>query len=237
MFNSRYSDVLTVILVVVIIAIIGLLGFWAYDVYSRNSTINDAMGAINEFENQINNNNNNNNTNNEINNNVNNVVPPTENVVKPDVGGIMNPNTTNTTTPGGSTATLYNGFVMAGYIEIPKTGIKYPVLEEVTKKSIETSVAILYGPGLNKVGNTTIVGHNYRNGLFFSDNKKISAGDKIYITDLTGNKVTYIVYNTYETTPEDSDYMTRDTNGATEISLSTCTDDSSGRIIIWARAE
>ena len=31
--------------------------------------------------------------------------------------------------------------------------------------------------------------------------------------------------------------MTRETNGAMEISLTTCTDDSSGRIIIWARAE
>ena len=126
---------------------------------------------------------------------------------------------------------------MVGYIEIPKTGIKYPVLEEATKKSIEVSVAILYGPGLNKVGNTVIEGHNYRNGMFFSDNAKISVGDKIYITDLNGNKVTYIVYNTYETTPEDSDYMSRDTNGAMEITLLTCNDDVSGRIIIWARAE
>ncbi len=230
MFDSKYSDVLTVILVVVIIAIIGLLGFWAYDVYTRNSTDKDALNAINELENQINNNTNNNN------NVVNNVIS-TENVVKPDVDGVMNSDTTNTTTSGGNSAKLYKGFVMVGYIEIPKTGIKYPVLEEVTKKSIETSVAILYGPGLNKPGNTVIVGHNYRNGLFFSDNKKITVGDKIYITDLDGNKVTYVVYNTYETTPEDSDYMTRETNGAMEISLSTCTDDSSGRIIIWARAE
>ena len=54
----------------------------------------------------------------------------------------------------------------------------------------------------------------------------------------SGQRLTYIVYNTYETTAEDSDYMVRDTGGAIEISLSTCTDyDSSRRIIIWARAE
>ena len=237
MFESKYSDILTVILVVVIIAIIGLLGFWAYDVYSRNNIDKEAMNAINELENQINNNNQNNVNNNVTNNVVNQVQKPTENVLKPDVGGIIGSDTSNVTTPNGGSAQTYKGFVMVGYIEIPKTGIKYPVLEEVTKKSIETSVAILYGPGLNKVGNTVIVGHNYRNGLFFSDNKKIAVGDKIYITDLSGNKVTYIVYNTYETTPEDSDFMTRDTNGAMEISLSTCTDDISGRIITWARAE
>ena len=226
MFDSKYSDILTVVLIVVIIAIIGLLGFWAYDVYSRNSANNQAGEAINEFENQVTNRNNNN-----KNNNTNDIGT----VEKPNVNGITTE--TNTVNSGGTTKQTYKGFVMVGYIEIPKTGIKYPVLEEATKKSIEVSVAILYGPGLNKVGNTVIEGHNYRNGMFFSDNAKISVGDKIYITDLNGNKVTYIVYNTYETTPEDSDYMSRDTNGAMEITLLTCNDDVSGRIIIWARAE
>ena len=31
--------------------------------------------------------------------------------------------------------------------------------------------------------------------------------------------------------------MKRETNGRREISLQTCTDDSSGRIIIWATAD
>lgn len=127
---------------------------------------------------------------------------------------------------------------MVGKIEIPKTKVNLPVLEEVTKKSIEASVAILYGPGLNKEGNTVIVGHNYRNGTLFSDNAKIAVGDKIYITDTSGKKVTYIVYNTYTTEPEDSEYMTREVKqGDMEISLSTCNDDSSKRIIVWAKAE
>jgi len=122
-----------------------------------------------------------------------------------------------------------------GTIEIPKTGIKYPVLAEVTKKSLETSVAILYGVGLNQPGNTTIVGHNYRNGLFFSDNKKLAKGDIVKITDQTGAMVTYEIYDMYETSPSDAGYMQRDTQGAKEISLSTCTDDSSARLIILAK--
>lgn len=229
MFDNK-SDILTIIIVVVIIVIIGLLGFWAYDVYTSSDVPPD---GYNEFEeppkNEV--------PKNEVSNNVvNNVVDNTV-IEKPNINGIGNGSVSNTITSGGNTATTYKGFVMVGYIEIPKTGIKYPVLAETTKKAIETSVAILHGPGLNKPGNTVIVGHNYRNGMFFSDNAKIAVGDKIYITDLNGNKVTYIVYNTYETTPEDSDYMVRETNGAMEISLSTCTDDSSARIIIWARAE
>ena len=41
----------------------------------------------------------------------------------------------------------------------------------------------------------------------------------------------------YETEENDSEYMSRDTKGAIEISLSTCTDDSQRRLIIWAKAD
>ena len=109
--------------------------------------------------------------------------------------------------------------------------------EKVTPSSIESSVAILYGPGLNQIGNTVIVGHNYRNGTMFSNNKNLVSGDKIYITDKTGTEVMYTVYKKYETTAQDFNYATRDVNGRREISLSTCTDDSSKRLIIWAAEE
>ena len=110
-------------------------------------------------------------------------------------------------------------------------------MEKVTPSSIESSVAILYGPGLNQIGNTVIVGHNYRNGTMFSNNKNLVSGDKIYITDKTGKEVMYTVYKKYETTAQDFNYATRDVNGRREISLSTCTDDSSKRLIIWAAEE
>ena len=83
-------------------------------------------------------------------------------------------------------------------------------------------------------GNTVIAGHNYRNNLFFSNNMKLEIGDEIIIESTT-EKVTYEIYDIFETTPNDADYMIRDTEGKREISLSTCTDDSSGRLIILAR--
>ena len=69
------------------------------------------------------------------------------------------------------------------------------------------------------------------------DNNKLSSGDKIYITDLSGKKVTYTIYKKYKTDPNDFSYATRNTNGKREISLTTCTDDSSARIIIWAKED
>ena len=124
---------------------------------------------------------------------------------------------------------------MVGYIEIPKTDIKYPVLKDATKEAMEKSVCVLLGNGLNKAGVTVISGHNYRNGLFFSNNAKLSTGDKIYITDNSGQTVTYEIYKKYQTTPEDASYATVDTQGKKEIVLTTCTDDSKNRIIVCAR--
>ena len=47
----------------------------------------------------------------------------------------------------------------------------------------------------------------------------------------------YVIYKIYRASGDDASYMTRNTNGKREISLSTCTDDSKARTIVWAREE
>ena len=143
------------------------------------------------------------------------------------------------TVSGSSTNEMptYKGFNVVGTIEIPAINLEYPILEKVSRSSLETSVAMLYGAGINQVGNTVIIGHNYRNGLFFSNNKRLNNGDKIYITDNSKNRLTYTIYDKFETTPEDASFYSRDTGGVPEITLSTCNDDSSRRLIIFAKAE
>lgn len=220
MFNSKYSKILTVILIVVIIGIVGTVGYFVYDIYAVKAKNDKAQEIIDQFS---------------------------QTAIRREFDEKEDQNAGNTDNPLDSINSLENekkeaanktymeGYEVMGMIEISKTGIKYPVLSEVTKKSLETSVAILYGVGLNQPGNTTIAGHNYRNGLFFSDNKKLAKGDTIKITDQTGTTITYEIYEMFETSPSDAGYMQRDTAGAKEISLSTCTDDSSARLIILAR--
>ena len=89
--------------------------------------------------------------------------------------------------------------------------------------------------GVNKVGNTVIQGHNYRNGLFFSNLNKLSNGDKIYITGENGEKIEYVVYNKFEAGASESSFYNRDTNGLREITLSTCTNDGRLRTIVLAK--
>ncbi len=225
MFESKYSKLLTVLLIGGIIIIVGALMFFGVQLV-RNYYINkDAADAVERFEGDGKNENKNTNTEENV---VTNTVAPVlglENIISGD-GSSSDEN-----------KKMYKGFPMVGTIEIPAINLKYPVLEEASKSAIEVAVAVYYGPGLNEVGNTTIVGHNYRNGTFFSNNKKLVEGDKVYITDNSGNKITYVIYKTYTTAPEDSDYLDRDTQGKREISLLTCTDDTKSRLIIWAREQ
>ena len=167
----------------------------------------------------------------------------TEEVIKPDMSAYENGNSANeennqeNTTEPERQKVMYEGYEMMGTINIPKTGCNYPILSEVTKHSLEVAVAILYGPGLNEPGNTVIVGHNYRNGLFFSNNSKLVLGDIVTITSAT-ESVNYTIYNMYYTTPDDASYMKRAVDdGVREISLSTCNNDSSQRLIIWAKEQ
>ncbi len=232
MLNSKYSKVLTIILIIAIIAIVALLAFigidW-YRAYTTGADNDDFSAQFNEF---ISNNiTDNNQTNNTQTNNTNDVIDP---IIDPNLNDTVQNNTGNS---GGTSSSglTYKGFNVVARIEIPKTNVNCPVLEKVTPKSLEASVGVMYGPGVNKVGNTVIAGHNYRNGTFFSNNKKLNNGDKIYLTDTSGHKVTYEIYHKYTTDSNDFEYASRDTQGRREISLTTCTDDSNYRIIIWAK--
>ena len=220
MFESKYNKLLTIVLVIVIIAIIGLLVFWGIEVFQKNSITNETAEFVDSYQGDDQT------SDDETQNSDNDGSNPLDAIEE-----------SNTTGSSKRTKKTYKGYVVNGTMEIPKINFKYPVLEEFNKKSLETSVVILYGAGLNQPGNTVIIGHNYRNGVFFSNNKKLNNGDKIYVTDYTGKKVSYTIYNKFETTPEDTSFYQRDTNGNPEITLSTCTDDSSARLIIFAKAD
>lgn len=220
--STKYGNFLTILLVIIIIAIVGLIGFLGYSVYQKYASEQEANKFVSNLDKNINP------TDKDNNNNNQNFVDddPLNNVQTIETGGTS-----------GKKKVMYQGFEVSGTIEIPTIKLAYPIIIEPSKSAIEKSVAVLYGPGPNQPGNTVIIGHNYRNGQFFSNNKKLSRGDKIYITDLTGKKLSYTIYDKFETTDTDTDYMVRNTNGAREISLQTCTDDGNYRLIILAKCD
>ena len=218
MFKSKYSNFLTILLIVAIIVIIAIVSIVVVSIYKKHKNTLEASRAISDFD-----------------NNVGSTTEDRQDFVEQEVA--QSQSNSNSKNNGTRKVTYYNNYVMSGYIEIPTIKIKYPVLEDETVSSLEQSVAIRYPSHatLNSVGNVVIVGHNYRNGMFFSNLKKVSTGDKIKITDADGQTKVYTVYEVYETTPEDTSYITRDVGDNIEITLVTCTDDSKQRIIVKAR--
>ena len=155
---------------------------------------------------------------------------------------VSNTNQNNTTKQKQQSQSGYT-YVTDGKITIPKLGIEYGILdgesdsEAETEELLKMSPVKFHGPEINTVGNYCIVGHNYRNSRFFSKVPTLVNGDIIQITDFADNStVEYEVYDKYVVDPTDVSCTSQNTNGRTEITLITCTDDSSQRWIIKARA-
>lgn len=147
-------------------------------------------------------------------------------------------------------------YYTAGIVNIPRLKIKYAVIDTIADKPIaeeadaesifeellRISPVKFWGPNPNQIGNYCIVGHNYTSAWnqslrnkFFSHLDEIKMGDKIELTGLSGEVVTYEVYDYIVVAPTNTDATSQRTNGKRELTLITCTDDVRGRIIVKAR--
>ena len=126
-------------------------------------------------------------------------------------------------------------------INIPKINCNYGILSAIgseytwTNELLKISPCYFHGAEPNKPGNFCIAGHNYRNQKFFSKVPTLENGDVIKITDLTNTVVDYIIYDKYTVYDNQIECTSQETNGKTEITLITCTNDGSKRVIIKAR--
>ena len=262
--GKSYADILTVLLVIIIIAILSLLGFFAYKIVHTRNVEADAAEANDDFlatakknmeliekakksEGDL-----------EIPTEIDTsalagILDKNNNGESSETEDTPTEQEQPTTTEEDIKERVpikksYMGdYEIKGSISIPKTNCNYAILEKVTPASLSKSVAIMEisaNPELNKTvtelnvpgTNAYIMGHNYLNGQFFSDNDKLSIGDKIKITDPYNETVTYTIYNMYYTTANDVSFMYRDIPLDTrEITLQTCNENSTQRLIIWAK--
>lgn len=239
--NKIFSDFLTVLLILVIIGVVGLLGYFGYKAVAKHNVETEAAKAVKEFHRVVERNNS---KKDDDNNQV-------QNEERPDLSEFVNQTQPQTPTenqaPQGSAKTYLSGYEVIGTIRIPKISIEYPILGKASIGALAKSVGVMeiatcdtitsVVHNLNVPGtNAYILGHNYRNGQFFSNNDRLSIGDEIYITDANGETITYTIYKKYYTTPEDVSFMERDLDpNVREITLQTCNSDSSQRLIIWAK--
>ena len=225
--EETYKKILNVFFIILLIALLCIAGYIAYKFISAKIINDDSEEYIAEFENEIGE------LEEDIINDetVENAENQGENTKKNKAKTVNNARKSKSK----KSVNKYYNYDIGGYIRIPKTGIKYPIISTLSKQALEKGVCVEYGPGPNEPGNTVIAGHNYLNRLFFSKNKNLNIGDKVYITDLYGVTVEYTIYNKFETSPQDTNYMFRDTGGAPEITLATCSQNGSARLILYAK--
>lgn len=127
----------------------------------------------------------------------------------------------------------YKGYVVSAKLEIPKIKLDTYVLDEKSEEAMWVCPTKYYGPKPNEVGNYCIAAHNYDKENMFNHIIDLKIGDKIYLTDNENGKNEYIVYDIYKTEPENTMPLMQTTE-KTEITLITCSDYSSKRIIVKA---
>ncbi len=122
-----------------------------------------------------------------------------------------------------------------GSIRIPSIEVDYPIFSTFTTELLKISPCKFWGADPNQVGNFCIVGHNYRNKLFFSKVPNLENGEIIEITDLSNTTLQYAVYDKFIIEPDDLACTTQETNGRKEITIITCTNDGTQRVVVKAR--
>ncbi len=131
--------------------------------------------------------------------------------------------------------TEYKGWNVIAQLEIPKIKLKTYVLSEYSPKALLVSVTKFYGDEPNQVGNFCIAGHNYIRNNMFHNLKKLKVGDTFTLTDKSNQTILYQIYKVEKVKPSDTKCLSQNTKGKKEVTLITCTYDSSMRIIIKAK--
>lgn len=150
--KSKYGIFLNIILIILLILAIGIIGYIAYEHISHYILTKEAEEAASLFESQFAN------TNAGEDEHQNTIVVDianNQNVDNEQANTIItNTAIQNTSTPNtiiNVSGAKYKGYEVVGSIQIPKTNIKYPVVDTITPNAIAVAVTAIYGPGLNEV--------------------------------------------------------------------------------------
>ena len=128
-----------------------------------------------------------------------------------------------------------SNYTSEAILSIPKLGISYPVLSETSEELLKISLNKYWGGEPNEVGNYCVVGHNYANGKLFGRLKEVNIGDTCTLKDMKGRTVTYEVYDRYIVDPTDVSCTSQLTNGQIEMTLITCREYGTKRLIVKCR--
>lgn len=129
---------------------------------------------------------------------------------------------------------IQSTYDILGQIIIDKINVNQNILDSSEEEALQEGVIKLYGNNLNEIGNFCIAGHN-KNGIF-QGLSELEINDEIKIQNKDKQLTTYKITEIYSVEPVDLDAL-RQTNEKTEITLITCENYSTKRLIVKAQAE
>lgn len=128
-----------------------------------------------------------------------------------------------------------DGHKVIGLIKIPAIDLEYPILEKTTKATMKIAISRFYGGKINEYGNVSLAGHNNYSGTMFGKNKYLKLGDIIYLTDLKSKTIEYEIYDIFTTDPNDTTVLETKDDNIREVTLITCKNGRTQRLIIKAK--
>ncbi len=143
-------------------------------------------------------------------------------------------NTEVKTDDEGNSLIEMKGYKVIGKISIPAIKLEYPILEKNTDESMKISISRFSGGEVNALGNLSLAGHNNKDGTMFGKNKRLIIGDIIELTDLNNTTITYEIYKIFSTDPNDVSILETEDENVREVTLITCTNGHTQRLIIKA---
>ena len=147
--------------------------------------------------------------------------PKPEKEVKEEPAAVVTPAMENT----------IEGYKVLGKIKIDKIEVDQYILDSTDEKALKNGVGKLNGGTLNAIGNFAIVGHNFEK--IFKRLPELKVGDKFIIVDKKLNETTYEVKDVSRVEPDDLTPLLT-TVGKTEITLITCKDGATERLVVKA---
>ena len=128
----------------------------------------------------------------------------------------------------------YMGYKVVAQLEIKSINLDTYVLDN-KQNALNKAPIHFWGVDVNNIGNCCIAGHNFNKKNMFKNLYKVKIGDEIILSDNENGTVSYKVYDKDVVLPEETQCVSQYTKGKREITLVTCTNDSSHRIIIKAK--
>lgn len=122
-----------------------------------------------------------------------------------------------------------------GIIEIKSINLCYTIFAYYSDEDLKVSPSRFYGPEPGGIGNICILGHNYNNNKFFSNINSLKKNDEIILYDNFQNYFSYSVENVYEVSNDDFSPIYDYDNKLKQLTLITCNNFNSNRIIVRAK--